>query len=234
MLFYIPPRSPGNTFPPSTDALREPNGLLAVGGDLSPERLMSAYQRGIFPWYSDGDPLLWWTPNPRAVLYPASLKISRSLRKRIRSNQFEIRIDTSFDAVVAACAGPRRSESGTWIDNEMAKAYGRLHALGFAHCVEAWEDNELVGGLYGVGVGHVFFGESMFARATDASKVALAHLCSTDVELIDCQLASNHLRSLGAHDIPRHEFEAELSRLCHRPNVFGPGSRPTAYRAPDE
>lgn len=225
MLAYIPPRSPADTFPPTRDALREPNGLLAVGGDLSAERLLAAYSRGIFPWYSDGDPLLWWTPDPRTVLVPETLRISRSLGKRIRSGRFTVRIDTRFDDVVRACAAPRATDTGgTWIDEEMREAYGRLHARGYAHTVESWRDGQLVGGLYGVALGRIFFGESMFARESDASKVALAHLCSLGFGLIDCQMASAHLTRLGATQIRRRAFEDALREHIGREPVLGPAA----------
>jgi leucyl/phenylalanyl-tRNA---protein transferase len=219
MLAYIPPGSPPDAFPPNMDALHEPNGLLAVGGDLSVERLIAAYRRGIFPWYSDGDPLLWWTPSPRAVLYPQDLKISRSLRKRIRARPFELRADYAFDDVVAACAAPRAEASGTWIDAPMASAYGALHRHGVAHSVECWLDGHLVGGLYGVAIGRVFFGESMFSSVSDASKIALAELCAMGYKLIDCQLPSDHLASLGATLIRRDQFESELVRLVDAQEV---------------
>ena len=213
MLAYIPPRSPPDTFPPTRDALREPNGLLAVGGDLSTERLVEAYRRGIFPWYSDGDPLLWWSPNPRSVLYPQDIRISRSLRKTIRQGRYEVRIDTAFDEVIFACAQPRKDHAGTWIDSEMDAAYRELHQAGFAHSIESWDSDGLAGGLYGVAIGRVFFGESMFARRSDASKVALAHLCTMGFELIDCQLASAHLERMGATTIERQQFERHLAEL---------------------
>jgi len=205
-------------FPPASSALREPNGLLAAGGDLTPERLLGAYVRGIFPWYEDGQPILWWSPDPRSVLWPHRLKVSRSLRRSIIKGGFEVRVDTAFDAVVAACAEPRRYTDATWITSEMAAAYGRLHRLGWAHSFETWRDGALVGGLYGVAIGRVFFGESMFSRVTDASKVALVHMVryleEREFALIDCQVASRHLESLGAQSIPRAEFLALLQRHC--------------------
>jgi len=207
-----------DAFPPVSEALTEPNGLLAAGGDLSPERLLAAYRRGIFPWYQEGQPILWWSPDPRAVLTPGALKVSRSLRRSLKNRRFELRIDTDFDSVVAACAEPRDYGGGTWITAEMAEAYGLLHRLGWAHSFETWQDGQLVGGLYGVGIGRVFFGESMFKRETDASKVALVHavehLRSRDVELIDCQVASAHTRSLGVADIPRAKFLSLVHELC--------------------
>lgn len=213
---------PPEALPPTRRALREPNGLLAVGGSLSPAWLLHAYRRGIFPWYAEGQPILWWTPDPRAVLLPAEFRCSRSLAKSIRNRGFELRIDGAFDQVVAACAEPRRRDPGTWITPAVHRSYLELHARGVAHSVEAWLGGELVGGLYGVGLGRVFFGESMFARVRDASKVALAHLVreclARGVELIDCQMVTDHLTSLGSRAIPRAEFEALLARLCTGPD----------------
>lgn len=205
-------------FPPVETALSEPPGLLAAGGDLSPERLLAAYRRGIFPWYSPGDPLLWWSPDPRMVLYPAELKISRSLTRTLRNASYEVRLDTAFDQVVVACAeAPREGQNGTWISAEMRAAYGRLHALGYAHSVETWIDGQLAGGLYGVAIGRAFFGESMFHCVNNASKVALAHLCvylqRRNFGIIDCQMETPHLTSLGARLIPRCEFTATLEAL---------------------
>lgn len=204
-------------FPPVETALREPNGLLAAGGDLSPARLLAAYRLGIFPWYSAGEPILWWSPDPRMVLFPGELKVSRSLRKRVRREDHDVSFDAGFAEVVSACAAPRADGAGTWITPEMQQAYCRLHALGHAHSVEVRIGNDLVGGLYGVAIGRVFFGESMFARATDASKIALVHLVARlkglGFALIDCQMTTAHLASLGAREIPRHEFSAALARL---------------------
>ncbi|MBS0319278.1 MAG: leucyl/phenylalanyl-tRNA--protein transferase [Proteobacteria bacterium] len=206
-------------FPPLARALAEPNGLLAFGGDLSVPRLVDAYRRGIFPWYSEGQPILWWSPDPRMVLDPARFAPSRSLRRRIAAGTFEIRVDTAFDDVVAGCAAPRPGAGGTWIIPAMRRAYGALHRAGHAHSVEAWRAGELVGGLYGVALDRMFFGESMFARETDASKVALAHLCATcvarGIALIDCQQETAHLASLGAAPMPRREFAARLAELIH-------------------
>lgn len=201
-------------FPPVEQALTEPNGLLAAGGDLEPERLLKAYDFGIFPWYEEGQPILWWSPTPRMVLVPAKFRTSRSLRKTLRKNRFEIRIDTAFEAVVRACAKKRDDQQGTWITADMLTAYCRLHSLGHAHSFECWEEDELVGGLYGVARGKVFFGESMFSRTTDASKVALSALARQlrkwDFSLIDCQVSSDHLCSLGAEEISRSEFAETL------------------------
>lgn len=217
-------------FPPPERALDDPNGLLAAGGTLDTARLVDAYRQGIFPWSSEGQPILWWTPDPRMVLQTADLRVSRSLRKRVRSGVFEIRIDTAFDAVIEACAGPRDGQEGTWITGEMRRAYRALHRLGYAHSVESWRDGDLVGGLYGVALGRVFFGESMFARETDASKVALVHLVARlralDVPLIDCQQETAHLASLGARPISRRAFVARLGQLIHSaapPHGWTPG-----------
>ncbi len=210
-------------FRPASEALSEPNGLLAAGGDLSPERLLAAYRRGIFPWYEEGQPILWWSPDPRAVLKPDGIKVSRSLRRSINKGGFEVRIDHAFASVVAACAEPRRYTDATWITREMADAYTRLHRRGWAHSFETWREGELVGGLYGVAIGRVFFGESMFARATDASKVALVrlaeHLRARAFELIDCQVASAHVASLGATTVPRASFLALLDEHCEPPGA---------------
>jgi leucyl/phenylalanyl-tRNA---protein transferase len=197
----------------------EPNGLLAAGGDLSVERLVAAYELGIFPWYSEGDPILWWSPNPRNVLLPGTLRISRSLRKRVRKCEFEVSFDTAFDAVISACAAPRRDSEGTWISLEMQSAYAALHARGIAHSVECWQHGEIVGGLYGIAIGSVFFGESMFSRVSDASKVALVHLCAHPFSMIDCQLTNPHLSSLGAQSIARAQFEQLLRYGIQRSSV---------------
>lgn len=206
-------------FPPTRSALAEPNGLLAVGGQLSPPRLLAAYRHGIFPWYESDQPILWWTPDPRAVLFLRELKISRSLRKSVRNAGYLVSLDRDFSSVVGRCAAPRR-EAGTWITSQMARAYERMHKLGHAHSVEVWHDDRLAGGLYGLAIGRVFFGESMFSLRRDASKVALAHLVArlleSGFELIDCQLPTPHLASLGARLIPRAEFEALLNRLCEQ------------------
>ncbi len=205
-------------FPPPSEALTEPNGLLAAGGDLTPERLFAAYTQGIFPWYQEGQPILWWSPDPRAVLAPGELKVSRSLRRSVAKRGFQFRVDTQFERVVAGCAEPRSYGGGTWITDEMAAAYSHIHRLGWAHSFETWRGSDLVGGLYGIAIGRVFFGESMFTRVTDASKVALVHavdlLRERGFELIDCQVASAHTLSLGAKEIPRAEFLRLLAKLC--------------------
>ena len=201
---------PRDPFPPISRALRSPNGLLCAGAELSPERLVDAYSHGIFPWFSEGDPILWWSPDPRMVLFPGELKVSRSLRKSVARGVYETRVDTAFAEVMRECARPRDAHGGTWIVPEMVEAYTRLHELGHAHSVESWLDGELAGGLYGVALGKVFFGESMFARAPDASKVALVklveRLLAHGYRLIDCQQATAHLASLGAREIPRAQF----------------------------
>jgi leucyl/phenylalanyl-tRNA---protein transferase len=216
--FWLDPDGDPAHFPDPAYALEEPNGLLAVGGDLSPARLLNAYRQGIFPWYSDDQPILWWSPAPRAVLFPEQLHISRSLKKRLRSGAFRVTLDEAFTEVIEACSTARGAASGTWITDEMKQAYTRLHRIGFAHSVEVWQADELVGGLYGVSLGKVFFGESMFSRVTDASKLALVHLVrqlmAWEFALIDCQVGSAHLRSLGACEIPRDEFLDLLDRYC--------------------
>ena len=202
-------------FPPVSRALRSPNGLLCAGGSLTPARILEAYRMGIFPWFSAGDPVLWWSPDPRMVLFPEELKVSRSLRKAVARDISETRFDSAFRAVMEACAAPRDGQGATWIVPGMIDAYTQLHARGLAHSVESWRDGELAGGLYGVALGKVFFGESMFTRAPDASKVALVHLVerlrAADYRVIDCQQATAHLASLGAREIPREAF-AQLLR----------------------
>jgi leucyl/phenylalanyl-tRNA--protein transferase len=216
--FWLEPDSDPAQFPDPGYALQEPDGLLAVGGDLSPARLLNAYRQGIFPWYSDGQPILWWSPNPRAVLFPDRLKISHSLKKTLRRQRFRVTLDSAFTEVIAACSTPRPEQEGTWITDEMQQAYGQLHRIGFAHSVEVWEDKALVGGLYGVSLGKVFFGESMFTQRSDASKVGFAHLVEQlkawGFGLIDCQVHTSHLSSLGAEDIPRTEFLELLDIWC--------------------
>lgn len=215
---WITPGDRSLDFPDVNLALREPDGLLAVGGDLTADRILSAYRRGIFPWYSDNQPILWWSPDPRTVLFPARLKISRSLRKTLRRARFRVTMDQAFREVIVACAAPRRGSSGTWITQDMADAYSALHETGHAHSVECWLDDRLVGGLYGVSTGRVFFGESMFSRFPDASKVALAWLVrqlqAWQIGLVDCQVYSPHLASLGAEQIPRTDFVKYLDALC--------------------
>jgi leucyl/phenylalanyl-tRNA--protein transferase len=206
-------------FPPVGRALAHPNGLLAAGADLSPARLLEAYRNGIFPWYTHGEPILWWSPDPRMVLFTDELKVSRSLAKSVRNKGFEVRFDTAFAAVVGACAEPRDGLAGTWITDEMRSAYLRLHRLGHAHSVETWRDEILLGGLYGVSIGRMFFGESMFARASDASKVALVGLVqelrARGGSMIDCQMDTRHLGSLGARPIQRAEFLRKVEALVN-------------------
>lgn len=215
----IPSLRSGQAFPPVTEALTEPNGLLAAGGDLSVPRLLDAYQHGVFPWFSPGQPILWWSPDPRMALIPHELKITRSLAKALRNRRYEVRADTSFRAVMQACAEPRRDQDGTWISDDMIAAYGALHELGIAHSVETWIDDKLAGGLYGVAVGRMFFGESMFSRVTDASKLALVHLVRQlerwQFGMIDCQMHTLHLASLGARAIPRADFMRKLQELVN-------------------
>jgi len=223
--YWIDPEDPDLTFPDVNLALREPDGLLAVGGDLTSERVLNAYRHGIFPWYSDQQPILWWSPDPRTVLFPARLKLSRSLRKTIRKARFKITMDQAFPDVIKACAAPRPDSSGTWITQAMADAYSELHAQGSAHSVECWLEGKLVGGLYGVAIGRVFFGESMFSQVTDASKVAFAwlvrHLGKRGFGLIDCQVYSAHLASLGAEEIARADFVKYLDTLCEAGDAPG-------------
>ncbi len=197
-------------FPDTATALDEPDGLLAAGGDLSPRRLIEAYRRGIFPWFSADDPILWWSPNPRCVLFPDQIHISRSMRKHINKSHFNVTFDAAFEEVIRACASTREASTGTWISKEMQQAYIELHQQGHAHSVEVWEDEKLIGGLYGLGIGKLFFGESMFSLRKNASKVAFIALCQQlerwKYSLIDCQVHNNHLESLGATNIPRDEF----------------------------
>jgi leucyl/phenylalanyl-tRNA--protein transferase len=218
---WLDPEDPQCWFPPVNQALREPPGLLAAGGTLSPARLRAAYARGIFPWYSEGEPVLWWSPDPREVLYPTEFHVSRSLRRTLRRQAFRITEDADFPAVIEACAAARGATTGTWITAQMREAYIELHRQGFAHSVEAWSGDELVGGLYGVRTGPVFSGESMFSRRDDASKAALAWLVqqcpARGITLIDCQMESAHLRSLGSRPISRAQFL----------EILAPGAAPT-------
>jgi len=218
-LVWLGERDP-EWFPALNEALREPPGLLAAGGDLCPERLLAAYERGIFPWYSAQQPILWWAPDPRMVLFPDEFKCSRSLAKTLRNGPYRTRIDQAFGDVIRACAAPRRSGADTWLNPEMIAAYQKLFSLGFGHSIETYAAGELAGGLYGIQLGQVFFGESMFSRRRDASKVALARLVqecrARDIRLIDCQVASAHLAGLGAREMPRSEFVALLRRYARR------------------
>lgn len=222
---FLHPDDPPDHFPDPAGAATEPDGLLAIGGDLAPERLLAAYHRGIFPWYEAGQPILWWSPDPRAVLLPGALHISRSLRRTLRRDCYHVSVDLAFGRVIAACARTR-AVAGTWITPEMRRAYEHLHQLGHAHSVEAWRGDELVGGLYGIALGGVFFGESMFSLETDASKVALVRLVRLAEErgtkLIDCQVATGHLASLGSRLMPREEFLRAVRILTAAPVPSGP------------
>jgi leucyl/phenylalanyl-tRNA--protein transferase len=224
-MFTLNSRSDDLRFPPVESA--SPEGLLAAGGDLRPERLIEAYRHGIFPWYSDDQPILWWSPDPRTVLFPDKLHISRSLKRSLRPGIFRVTLDTCFRDVMRHCAGPRPQypEGGTWITLEMLEAYTRLHELGYAHSVETWQEGELVGGLYGVAMGGAFFAESMFTRVSDASKVALVSLVRQlqiwGFRLMDCQQSSPHIKMLGAEDIPRRDFLYHLATGLELPDRRG-------------
>ena len=206
-------------FPNTEQALRNPNGLLAAGGDLSSPRLLEAYRHGIFPWFSQGEPILWWSPDPRMILNTNEIKISRSLAKILRRNEYEVSFDTAFEQVMRACSAPRRNQPGTWIVEEMISAYIELYRAGYAHSVEVRVNGKLAGGLYGVAIGRMFYGESMFSTISNTSKIALAHLCRQlerwSFKLIDCQMNTAHLASMGAHEIPRIEFITRLQDLIH-------------------
>lgn len=221
----IPWLGPHPDFPAVEQALAEPAGLLAAGGCLEPEWILGAYRSGIFPWYSPGDPILWWSPDPRMVLFPSELRVTRSLARTLRKRPFDVRCDTAFGSVMAACAAPRSYADGTWISSEMQAAYTQLHALGWAHSVECWQGDALVGGLYGVAIGRVFYGESMFHIATDASKIAFAHLARwlemRGIAVIDCQMSTPHLASLGAREIPRAQFVAGLQEWTRAARAEG-------------
>ena len=223
---------PGDPFPPVDTALVDPNGLLAAGADLTPERLLDAYRRGIFPWSGDDEPMLWWSPDPRMVLFVDELRVARSLRRRIRAGGLAVTADAAFHDVVAGCAEPRPDADGTWITPEIDAAYAELHRRGHAHSIETWADQYLVGGLYGVSIGRMFYGESMFTRESDASKIALAflvrQLARWGFEMIDCQMSTPHLASLGAREIPRGDFLARLERLVAADPV------PTPWRLDDD
>ncbi len=211
--------------------MREPPGLLAAGGDLSPARLLAAYERGVFPWYSAQQPILWWSPDPRMVLFPEEFKCSRSLRKTLRNGPMHTRVDYAFSATIRGCAAPRASGPDTWLNQEMIDSYEQLHELGFGHSVETYLKDELVGGLYGIQLGQVFFGESMFSTQRDASKVALARLVeecrARGIRLIDCQVASSHLASLGAREVSRSQFVTLLKQHARRVprGTWGTGGR---------
>ena len=219
MSFWL---TPDSLFPPLETALVKPNGLLAAGGDLSPERLIEAYHSGIFPWFNANETILWWSPDPRMVLFPSELRISRSLNKILRNSNYEVRVDSAFSQVIQACAEPRKGQSGTWIHSDMVSAYTVLHEMGLAHSVETWVGGELVGGLYGIAQGKMFFGESMFSRTHDASKIAFVHLVKQlerwNFKMIDCQMKTAHLASFGAREIPRKEFSQRLKELVNYSN----------------
>lgn len=219
----IPWLEADDPFPPLSAALARPNGLLAAGDDLTPARVLDAYRAGIFPWFNPGEPVLWWSPDPRMVLFPAELRVTRSLAKTLRNKSFEIRLDTSFREVMTACGEPRDGQAGTWITPRMLEVYCALHREGWAHCVETWIDGQLAGGLYGVAIGNMFYGESMFMRQRDASKIAFVHLVRhlehRGFPLLDCQMATGHLASLGAREIPRAEFSKRLAELVNSPAV---------------
>jgi len=222
----IPLLGPADPFPPIDTALDEPDGLLAAGGGLSVSRLVAAYRRGIFPWFNEGDPVLWWSPDPRTVIRPRDFRVSRSLAKRLRKGGFAVTADTAFTKVLEGCAAPRDGEPGTWLGPAMRRAYRALHGRGLAHSIEVWMDGELAGGVYGVAIGKMFFGESMFARRTDASKIGLACLAAQldrwGFPLIDCQLETPHLASLGAQPVPRARFVADVARLVDEPPLPSP------------
>jgi len=225
----------GDQFPDIDQALSDPNGLLAAGASLTSRQLIKAYSAGIFPWYEADQPVLWWSPDPRSVLVPDQLKISRSLTKRLKSNAFTVTLDTQFDKVISACAGPRTYSDGTWITTDMYNAYVKLHEQGYAHSIECSFEDELVGGLYGVSLGSLFFGESMFHHKTDASKVAMAYLCRLMSELnsplIDCQIENDHLNSLGATNISRHEFRGYLNQYVDASHAINWSALPTTLSA---
>ena len=217
-LAVLDPNNPEQSFPPINDALSVPDGLLAVGGCLSTSRLLNAYRQGIFPWNSKDEPILWWSPNPRLVLFPDKLIVSRSLGKTLRKQKFTVTTDQAFAEVVCACAKPRKDEMGTWITEGIFQAYYELHKSGYAHSAETWLNGELVGGLYGIAIGKVFFGESMFYTETDASKVAFAslveRLCQWGYKVVDCQVSTGHLMNFGAEEIARSEFATLLEHYC--------------------
>jgi len=216
--FLLNNTPPNTLFPNPSLSLQEPNGLLAIGGDLHPQRLLNAYKQGIFPWFNEDQPILWWSPNPRLVLYPEKIHLSRSLKKSLKNHSFKITMDHAFDEVIEACSQPRKTEKGTWLSEQMKYAYSQLHTLGYAHSIEAWQDDKLVGGLYGIALGKVFFGESMFSRVSNASKIAFAvfveQMRHWDFKLIDCQVETAHLANFGAENIDRDVFLEHLNNWC--------------------
>ena len=220
-VLWLSPDDPPDAFPDIDGALAEPDGLLAAGGDLSVERLLYAYRSGIFPWFDDGQPILWWSPNPRCVLYPSNFNTSSRFRRSIGKSRATITVNQSFDEVIRACAGPRRSEQGTWITADMIRAYEALHTEGWAHSIEVRENGRLSGGLYGIAIGKMFFGESMFSQQSNASKLAMLYLCenlhANGFDMIDCQVVSRHLTTLGATAVPRSKFAVHLQSACSTP-----------------
>lgn len=224
-LHWLDPRDPDQNFPPSHLAMRDPNGLLAIGGDLTTGRMLRAYSQGIFPWYNPDEPILWWCPDPRAVMRPEAMHVSHSLAKAIARKNYAVTLDRAFREVLYACAGARAKSRGTWLGQDMQQAYCELHEQGHCHSIEVWRDGALIGGLYGVTVGRAFFGESMFSRANDASKIALYYLCQQlkhwSYGLIDCQISSTHLASLGAEEISREHFLDLLAPVVRLPGQVG-------------
>jgi leucyl/phenylalanyl-tRNA--protein transferase len=231
-LLWIDPEDEETPFPPVRHALRDPDGLLAIGGSLSVNRLLEAYRRGIFPWYAEGQPVLWWSPDPRTVLYPDRLHITRSLRRSLRRPEFRVTFDRAFNEVMAGCAGIRHGQDGTWITDDMRTAYANFHAAGYVHSVEVWHRDQLAGGLYGVALGGIFFGESMFSRVADSSKIALAHLCAHlsawSFKVIDCQTRTEHLLRLGAESLARERFLTLLHSALASPSHIGPWTADSA------
>lgn len=225
-LTWISETDPPQAFPDVNTACTEPDGLLAAGGDLSEQRLLYAYRHGIFPWYEDGQPILWWSPNPRCIIRPNQFHVSRRLRRDLRKSQFEVSFNQAFSDVITACAGERAGQQGTWITADMALAYQNLHTSGWAHSVEVWSDGELCGGIYGLAIGKVFFGESMFSRQSNASKLAMLVLCAeldkAGFVVLDCQVESPHLMSLGAELLGREKFADLLCIACKSQSRFGP------------
>lgn len=229
MIYFIDGTDPNSPFPDVEEGDPEMNGLIAVGGDLTPQRLVNAYSHGIFPWYTLWEPIKWWSPDPRLVLFPDKLHISHSLHKTLRRGVLQATFDLAFPKVIRACAGTRRSGSGTWLTNDMIRAYEKLHKLSIAHSVDVWEQDNLVGGLYGVALGRIFFGESMFSLRSDASKVALVylaqHLQTWEYQVIDCQMRTEHLVRMGAEEIPRKELTSLLDTWVtipgHEGNWYG-------------
>jgi leucyl/phenylalanyl-tRNA--protein transferase len=225
MIPWLPRNDPNAPFPDLLEALEHPNGLLCAGGDLSTSRLLAGYRHGVFPWYSEGEPILWWSPNPRLVIEPEHVHVSRRLERTIRSGRFSISMNQAFETVMRRCAEPRPDQHGTWITEDMLSAYARMHRQGHGHSLEVWQDDELVAGIYGLAIGRAFFGESMFHRVRDASKVALVCLCRLlehhEFGLLDWQVPSSHLLSMGAIELPREEFKRRIDVLCAKSGVHG-------------